>query len=44
MDWNDGYLLEISSLLQIKTGETRKQSELLHLGLPTLGHVTVNVC
>lgn len=34
MAWNDGYLLEIGSLLQIKTEVNRKQSKMLHLGLP----------
>lgn len=41
---NDGNLLEISSLLQIKAEVTRRQSEVLPLGLPSLGHLTANAC
>lgn len=41
---NDGYFLEISTLLQIKTEVTRTQSEMLNLGLPNFGHITANDC
>lgn len=44
MAWNDGYLLEIRSLLLIRTEVMRKQSEILHLGLPNFRHITANVC
>lgn len=44
MAWNDGYLLKISSLLQMRSEVMREQSEMLHLSLPNLVHVTANAC